>query len=85
MTDSVPDIGEFAQDMQTAHCAVVAAVVIALHENGVLSRASYCDVLQPLWTEIPDDEALGEAGAMVERALDLSAARTCGSSSAIEV
>ena len=79
MNGAITGNGEFAYEMKAGQCAVVAALVIALHEVGVLPRTTYCDVLQRLWADMPEDEAVGEAGAVIERVLDLFSAPALGS------
>lgn len=62
---------EYGNERKQGHCASVAALVIALDECGVVPRHRYCDALTRLWQEMPDDEAVGEAGAVIERVLEL--------------
>lgn len=75
MSDHEIDVENVAGECLTGQCTVVAALVIALHENGVLPQDSYSDVLQRLWSRMPEDEATGEAGAVIEQMLDLLSAR----------
>lgn len=77
MSSDVSGIDDYAYETAAGQCAIVAALVIALHENGVLPLGRYSDTLHRLWMEMPEDEAVGEAGAVVERVLDLLAARAC--------
>lgn len=58
-------------EMATGHCAVLAALVIALDESGVMPKEVYSDALHRLWQDMPEDEAIGEAGAVIERVLDM--------------
>lgn len=67
-------IDDYAYQSAAGQCATVAALVIALQENGVLPLGRYSDALHRLWLEMPEDEAVGESGAVVERVLDLLAA-----------
>jgi len=62
---------EDANDVKAGHCAAMAALVIALNEAGVLPNHGYRDVLHSLWLEMPEQQAVGEAGAVVERVLEL--------------
>lgn len=71
MSNDVSGIGELALEMESGQCAVMAALVIALHENGVLPLAQYCNVLHRLWVEMPEEKATGEGGAVIERMLEL--------------
>lgn len=54
-------------------CAVVAALVLALDEACVLPRERYAHFLHDLWLAMPEERAVGVAGAMVDRVLDLVA------------
>lgn len=54
-------------------CASIAALVVALEKAGALQRRQYEDILKHLWTILPDDEAEGDAGAVIEQVLDLIA------------
>ena len=75
MSDHEFEVENVAGECLTGQCTVVAALVIALHENGVLPQNSYSDALQRLWSRMPEEEAIGEAGAVIEQMLDLLAAR----------
>ena len=75
MSDHEIDVENVAGEVLTGQCTLVAALVIALHENGVLPQDIYSDVLQRLWSNMPEEEAIGEAGAVIEQVLDLLAAR----------
>ena len=63
-------IEEYPYEMMQGHCATVAALVIALDECGVVPKNRYTDVLHRLWQEMPEEEAVGEAGTVIERVLD---------------
>lgn len=52
------------------HCVAMAALIIALDENGVLPKHDYCDTLRRLWLQMPEEEAVGDAGTVIERMLD---------------
>jgi hypothetical protein len=60
-----------AHEMMRGHCVTVAALVIALDECGVVPRSRYNEALHRLWREMPEEEAVGEAGAVIEQVLDL--------------
>ena len=77
MSSDVSGINNYAYETLAGQRAVVAALVIALQESGVLAPGRYRDALHRLWTEMPDDEAEGEAGAVIEQMLDLLAAPAC--------
>lgn len=64
-------------ELAAGNCAIVAALVIALHENGTLPQEKYRDVLQRLWVMMPEQEAVGEAGAVIEQLFDLLDTGTC--------
>ncbi len=51
------------------------ALVLALHESGVLPFERYRETLHRVWAKMPEEAALGEAGAVIERVLDLLGAR----------
>ena len=67
----MPLIVEPADDPRVGHCAAVAALVIALDKSGVLDKSAYREALRRLWLDMADEEATGEAGAVIERVLDL--------------
>lgn len=69
------DLADDGRQSAAGHSAVVSALVIALHENGVLHQDSYCRVLRRLWLQMPEEQAIGESGAVIENVLDLLAAR----------
>lgn len=77
MSNDTPGIDDCAGEMAAGQCEIVAALVLALHESGVLPQNSYSDTLHRLWTRMPEEEAVGEAGAVIERMLDLLSARAC--------
>lgn len=61
-----------SQSTDTALCsnAVVTALVRALDDSGVLPVEAYRDTLERIWIDMPEEQALGEAGAMIEQMLD---------------
>lgn len=64
-------IDDRADDMLAGHCATLAALIIALDGNGVLPKNKYEDALRRLWLEMPEEAALGDAGAVIERMFEL--------------
>ena len=60
-----------ADETAAGLCAILAALVVALDENGVLPRRLYCEALRALWIEMPAAHALGAGGEMIEQVLDL--------------
>ena len=75
MSSDVNGVDEYVDGILAGQCAVVAALVVALHETGVLPKDEYAAALNRLWIGMPDEEAAGEAGAVIERVLDLLGAR----------
>lgn len=58
-------------DVSAATVSALAALIVALDENGVLPRQRYCDVLLRWWNEMPEEDAQGATGFVFERLLDL--------------
>ncbi len=52
-------------------CASIAALVVALDEGGALHRDRYEEILGHFWAKLPDDQADGDAGAVIEQVLEL--------------
>lgn len=75
MSSDMSGFDDYAYETVAGQCAVVAALVIALHDSGVMPLQRYNDALHQLWLEMPEQEAVGESGAVIERMLDLLAAR----------
>lgn len=71
MSHDASDIDNHRDEAVAGQCAVVAALIVALHETGVLPKDKYRDVLHRLWIGMPEEQAVGEAGAVIERMLDL--------------
>ena len=71
MSRDVLDIGKPVDEAVAGQCAIVAALVVALDESGVLPKDKYHDALRRLWIQMPEEEAVGEAGAVIDRLLDL--------------
>ena len=63
-------IEDVVSELAAGQSAIVAALVIALHNEGVLHRDRYTAVLRRLWANLPENEMVGEAGAVIERMLD---------------
>ncbi len=49
----------------------IAALAAALERSGTLSRQRYAAALRQAWLAMPDDQALGDGGAFIERLLGL--------------
>lgn len=47
--------------------ATVAALVFAMEQRGVLSKAAYGQALDRLWREQPGDGCIGDASAVIDR------------------
>jgi hypothetical protein len=75
MSNHLNGVDEYVDGISAGQCAVVAALVMALHETGVMPKDEYTAALNRLWIGMPDEEAVGEAGAVIERVLDLLGAR----------
>lgn len=75
MNRSAFEAVDHAQQISEGHCAAMFALVLALHESGVLPFEKYRETLHRVWAKMPEDAALGEAGAVIERVLDLLSAR----------
>jgi len=51
--------------------AALAALAVTLERNGALRRDQYSETLRKLWLAMPEEQALGEAGAVIEGLLSL--------------
>jgi hypothetical protein len=51
----------------TDELAAVAALVFAMEQRGVLSKAAYGQALKRLWSGQPSHECIGDASAVIER------------------
>ena len=71
MTGDVTGIGDYLHEVTEGQCAIVAALVMALHESGMVPKERYRGALLRLWRSMPDNDAAGEAGAMIERVFDI--------------
>jgi hypothetical protein len=71
MSHDVSDIDKRGDEVVAGQCAIVAASIVALHDNSVLPKHRYCDALHRFCIGMPEEEAVGEAGAVIERMLDL--------------
>ena len=63
-------IRDHAVGTAAGQIAIVAALVVVLDKNGIVPRQQYCDALHRLWSEMPEEQAMGAAGELVERVLD---------------
>ena len=71
MSNEAWGLYQFARETAEGQCAVVAALIIALDEAGVMPKEMYIDAINRLWLDMPEETALGEAGGVIERMLDL--------------
>lgn len=71
MSDEARGLYQLAREKAEGQCAAVAALVIALDDAGVLPKENYTDALNRLWLDMPEETALGEAGGVIERMLEL--------------
>lgn len=60
---------EYDDDGKPGMVTAIAVLALALEENGVLRKDSYCGALRRLWNAMPEDEAAGEPGAMIGKLL----------------
>jgi hypothetical protein len=74
MTHDAPTSDAYVDEVADGQCAIVAALVLALDEACVLPRERYAHFLNAFWRAMPDEDAVGGAGTMVQRVLDLVAA-----------
>ena len=65
----MPSIDEHAEEI-AGLCAAVAALAIALDRAGSLPTARYRETLERLWLAMPEIDAVGDAGAVIERILN---------------
>jgi hypothetical protein len=62
------EYGEGCSEQDLAdELAAVAALVFAMEQRGVLSKAAYGQALKRLWRGQPGEECIGDAGAVIER------------------
>ncbi len=71
MNYDLSDIDKHGDEAVAGQCAIVAALIMELDESGVLPKDKYNDALRRLWIQMPEEEAVGEAGAVIDRLLDL--------------
>ena len=76
MNHDLSNIDKLHNEAVAGQCAIVAALVVALDESGVLPKDKYYDALRRIWIQMPEEEAVGEAGAVIDRLLDLLRPRT---------
>ena len=75
MNCELQELSSYVQETVEGQCTIVAALVIAPEESGALPPDGYRKNLLRLWRAMPEQEAVGEAGAVIERVLDLLAAQ----------
>lgn len=64
-------IDEFRDECANGTCVAIAALVLALDKADVLPKQAYAAELGRLWLHMPEEQAVGEAGAVIERTLEL--------------
>ncbi len=82
---TITGIKDHVRQSAAGQCAITAALVIALHEAGVLPKDRYTDILERLWIDMPEKDALGEAGAVIEWMLDFLDGDVCSNSASGKV
>lgn len=74
--DSIED---YVKDSMEGLFVVTETLLAALCDSGHLPREKFCRTLEDKLSEMPEDEAYGDKGAVIERVLDvLSAAAAEG-------
>jgi len=66
-------IDEYNEDSTSGIATALAALALALEEKGALRKSDYSDALRRLWNDMPEDEAVGESGAIIQKVLDVLA------------
>jgi len=66
-------IDEFNDGATSGIAMSLAALALALEENGAIRKRDYRDALHRLWDDMPEDEAVGESGAVIRKVLDVLA------------
>jgi hypothetical protein len=67
-------IDEYNEDGTFGIATALAALALAMEEKGALRKNDYSDTLRRLWDDMPEDEAVGESGAIIQKILDVLAA-----------
>jgi len=68
----------YGEDNTQGMVTALAALALALEENGALKSQAYGNALQRLWTAMPEEEAIGESGALIEKLLAALADKRTG-------
>jgi hypothetical protein len=66
-------IDEYNEDSTSGIATALAALALAMEEKGALRKNDYSDALRRLWDDMPEDEAVGESGAIIQKVLDVLA------------
>lgn len=64
---------EYNENNTSGIATALAALALALEEKGAIRKSDYSEALRCLWDEMPEDEAVGESGAIIEKVLDVLA------------
>jgi hypothetical protein len=64
---------EYNENNTSGIATALAALALALEEKGAIRKSDYSEALRRLWDEMPEDEAVGESGAIIEKVLDVLA------------
>ena len=64
-------IDDYNEDSTSGIATALAALALALEEKGALRKSDYSDALHRLWDDLPEDEAVGESGAVIQKVLDV--------------
>lgn len=64
---------EYNENNASGIATALAALALALEEKGAIRKSDYSEALRRLWDEMPEDEAVGESGAIIEKVLDVLA------------
>jgi hypothetical protein len=66
-------IDDYNEDSTSGIATALAALALAMEEKGSLRKSDYSDALRRLWDDMPEDEAVGESGAIIQKILDVLA------------
>lgn len=66
---------EYNENNTSGVATALAALALALplEEKGAIRKSDYSEALRRLWDKMPEDEAVGESGAIIEKVLDVLA------------
>lgn len=67
-------IDDYNEDGTSGIATALAALALAMEEKGALRKNDYSDALRRLWDDMPEDEAIGESGAIIQKVLEVLAA-----------